>query len=427
MTSQLAEARRLIRRAIDKAEQVGVRGAIAVVGGSGVLVSASRMDRGGAGGMARARSKAWIAATQQVPSTVHHVRVTTLPAPIGAGFVACSPEARFPGAGGMPIADESGAVVAGFSASGATVGPFVDFPGVDRRYLIAQGKPANSEDLLVLWALGLPYEGQHGDDAKRWLDAFGELPDEEGLGYSDPPPAHQPEHEWALALSDRAMAAAAARGVRIAVARRRPPRRPDPAGHDGRRRDGGAVRRRGGRRGRRDVPAAERGGRPSWPPLLPYRVATVPGGLPVAEGERVVRRPRHRAALPTRRSATQIAARGAGVRVCVVGCGAIGGLFAAHLARRDVEVWAYDVSAEHVAAINRDGLRVDGRRRLPRPRRAPTRGEIPPCELGIVATKATFTEAAMARHRARVRRRRRLQRAERHRQRGGRSPATCRA
>src|SRR3954470_17061044 len=165
-----AQARPLIERAIAKAAHIGARGGFAVVGASGVLISASRMDRGGAGGMARARSKAWISATQQIPSTVHHVRMNTLPAPIAVGFVACSPEANFPGAGGMPITGDHGAVVAGFSASGATIGPFVDLPGVDRRMLIAQGKPTNSEDLVVLWALGLPYVGQHGDDEKRWLD-----------------------------------------------------------------------------------------------------------------------------------------------------------------------------------------------------------------------------------------------------------------
>jgi 2-dehydropantoate 2-reductase len=81
------------------------------------------------------------------------------------------------------------------------------------------------------------------------------------------------------------------------------------------------------------------------------------------------------------------------VRVCVVGCGAIGGLFAEQLSRT-AEVWAYDVSAEHVAAIERDGLRVgDDVVRIHARMRA---SEIPPCELGIVATKATFTEAAIA-------------------------------
>src|SRR3954465_7353301 len=147
----LADARRLIERAIAKAAHIGARPRFAVVGASGALVSASRMDRGGAGGMARARSKAWISATQQIPSTVHHTRMRTLPSPIAAGFVACSPEASFPGAGGMPITDGDGVVVAGFSASGTTIGPFVDI-GVDRRYLIAQGKPANpKETIRLVW------------------------------------------------------------------------------------------------------------------------------------------------------------------------------------------------------------------------------------------------------------------------------------
>jgi 2-dehydropantoate 2-reductase len=80
------------------------------------------------------------------------------------------------------------------------------------------------------------------------------------------------------------------------------------------------------------------------------------------------------------------------VRVCVVGCGAIGGIFAAQLART-AEVWAYDVSADHVAAINRDGLRVGDDFVRIQARTDAT--EIPPCELGLVATKATFTEAAI--------------------------------
>lgn len=86
------------------------------------------------------------------------------------------------------------------------------------------------------------------------------------------------------------------------------------------------------------------------------------------------------------------------MRICVVGCGAIGGLYAAHLAQLDdVEVWAYDVSAEHVAAIDRDGLRLTGAADLVGRLEARTdAAEIPPCELGIVAVKAAFTDAAMA-------------------------------
>jgi 2-dehydropantoate 2-reductase len=85
------------------------------------------------------------------------------------------------------------------------------------------------------------------------------------------------------------------------------------------------------------------------------------------------------------------------VRVCIVGCGAIGGLYAAHLAQLpEVEVWAYDPSAEHVAAINTDGLRIAGQIELVAIISARTAAsEIPPCELGILATKGTATEAAI--------------------------------
>ena len=43
----------------------------------------------------------------------------------------------------------------------------------------------------------------------------------------------------------------------------------------------------------------------------------------------------------------------------MIGCGAVGSLFAANLALLDdVEVWAFDLNELHVAAINRDGLRL---------------------------------------------------------------------
>ena len=92
-----------MQRAVDKAEQLGLRGGVAVVGASGALITASRMDEGGPGGMARARSKAWISATQQIPSSEHLHRMTTIAPPVAAGFVQASPEALFPGAGGMPV------------------------------------------------------------------------------------------------------------------------------------------------------------------------------------------------------------------------------------------------------------------------------------------------------------------------------------
>jgi 2-dehydropantoate 2-reductase len=86
------------------------------------------------------------------------------------------------------------------------------------------------------------------------------------------------------------------------------------------------------------------------------------------------------------------------MRVCIVGCGAVGSLFAAHLATLDdVEVWAYDAYREHVDAINAQGLRLSGAGDVVgRPRATADAAELPPCDLGIVATKAMHTEDAVA-------------------------------
>jgi 2-dehydropantoate 2-reductase len=86
------------------------------------------------------------------------------------------------------------------------------------------------------------------------------------------------------------------------------------------------------------------------------------------------------------------------VRICVVGCGAVGSLFAANLAQlEDVEVWVYDVSQAHVDAVNANGLRLTGAGDvLGRLRATTDPAELPPCELGIVATKAMHTESAVA-------------------------------
>jgi 2-dehydropantoate 2-reductase len=85
------------------------------------------------------------------------------------------------------------------------------------------------------------------------------------------------------------------------------------------------------------------------------------------------------------------------MRVCIVGCGAVGSLFAANLAQLDdVEVWAYDLAREHVNAINRDGLRLSGAGDVVgRLRATADAAELPACDFGIVATKAMHTESAI--------------------------------
>jgi 2-dehydropantoate 2-reductase len=85
------------------------------------------------------------------------------------------------------------------------------------------------------------------------------------------------------------------------------------------------------------------------------------------------------------------------MRICVVGCGAVGSLFAANLAQlADVEVWGYDLAQAHVDAINARGLRLSGAGDVVGVVHATSEAaELPPCDFGIVATKAMHTESAI--------------------------------
>lgn len=83
-------------------------------------------------------------------------------------------------------------------------------------------------------------------------------------------------------------------------------------------------------------------------------------------------------------------------RVCIVGCGAIGSLYAAHLARV-AEVWAFVRRQDHAQALNRDGLRVSGKHEFHVSLKATTQpNELPDCDLGIVATKAGQVEESIS-------------------------------
>jgi len=86
------------------------------------------------------------------------------------------------------------------------------------------------------------------------------------------------------------------------------------------------------------------------------------------------------------------------MRICIIGCGAVGSLFAAHLARAgEAEIWAYDVWKEHIEAIRKNGLRLSGAADFTASLNATSNAkELPRCDYGIVATKAIHTKAAIA-------------------------------
>lgn len=82
-------------------------------------------------------------------------------------------------------------------------------------------------------------------------------------------------------------------------------------------------------------------------------------------------------------------------RVCIVGCGAIGSLYAAHLARVS-EVWAYVRRPDHAQLLSRDGLHVSGQHEFQVSLRATSNpDELPDCDLAIVATKARQVEESI--------------------------------
>jgi 2-dehydropantoate 2-reductase len=82
-------------------------------------------------------------------------------------------------------------------------------------------------------------------------------------------------------------------------------------------------------------------------------------------------------------------------RVCIVGCGAIGSLYAAHLARV-AEVWAFVRREDHARELNRDGLQVSGKHEFHASLKATIKpDDLPDCDLAIVATKATQVAGSM--------------------------------
>jgi len=82
-------------------------------------------------------------------------------------------------------------------------------------------------------------------------------------------------------------------------------------------------------------------------------------------------------------------------RVCIVGCGAIGSLYAAHLARV-AEVWAFVRREDHARELNRDGLQVSGKHEFHASLKATIKpDDLPDCDLAIVATKATQVVGSM--------------------------------
>jgi 2-dehydropantoate 2-reductase len=85
------------------------------------------------------------------------------------------------------------------------------------------------------------------------------------------------------------------------------------------------------------------------------------------------------------------------MKIAVIGCGAVGSIFAAHLAKAaEAEVWVYDVWKEHIETTRANGLCISGASDFSVPLKATSDPKsLPRCDYGIVATKAIHTRAAI--------------------------------
>jgi 2-dehydropantoate 2-reductase len=84
------------------------------------------------------------------------------------------------------------------------------------------------------------------------------------------------------------------------------------------------------------------------------------------------------------------------MKIAVVGCGAMGCVYAALLADAGHEVWAIDTWREHVEAMRAKGLRLEGASgdRTVRLHATGNPADAGPCDLVIIATKAMHVEQA---------------------------------
>jgi 2-dehydropantoate 2-reductase len=84
------------------------------------------------------------------------------------------------------------------------------------------------------------------------------------------------------------------------------------------------------------------------------------------------------------------------VKVAIVGCGAMGSVYAGLFASAGHEVWAIDRWVEHVEAMKKNGLRLEGKSgdRTVKVRATTEAKDAGPCDLVILATKAMHVAPA---------------------------------
>jgi glc operon protein GlcG len=149
----LADARRIIKRAVDKGKEVDWISTHAVVDEGGNVISMSRADGAPSGAAALARSKAYLAAVSGRPTVLFADRMDAHPLRFH-GYQAVLPRPIFPGPGAVPVMRGT-KVVGGYSSniSSNTTG----------MKIIVDGKKLSRADIVNAHAVEAPYVEQHAD------------------------------------------------------------------------------------------------------------------------------------------------------------------------------------------------------------------------------------------------------------------------
>jgi hypothetical protein len=123
------------------------------------VVSISKMDDAPAAAPRVARAKAVLAAIMQGPTNTFAERMDQHPVRYAA-YLDMLPDKTFPGGGGAPIM--RGKRCIGGMATGPGVAPLTSIPGVHPTQLTSGNASGNAEDLVICYALRVPYRSQHG-------------------------------------------------------------------------------------------------------------------------------------------------------------------------------------------------------------------------------------------------------------------------
>ena len=156
----LAEAKEMIRRAMQKGSELGWISAYAVVDEGGNVIAQARADGAPGTAMTLARAKALAAARTKAPTKAFAERMRAQPA-MWQSYNTLFVGTMFPGFGGIPVVKD-GKVVGGFACGGP--GPTPDTAGGDPAHDFwkdLDGQLVNIEDLAICHGLDIPYAPQH--------------------------------------------------------------------------------------------------------------------------------------------------------------------------------------------------------------------------------------------------------------------------